>query len=59
MSSLKFNYQSLYFSFKVEQPFPGDPKMAPITNNSAMDENMTTHFSWNGTRFEIGAADIR
>ena len=32
--------------------------MAPILINSAMDENLRTQFSWNDTRFEIGAADV-
>ena len=32
--------------------------MAPIPTNTAMDENSTTQFSWNDTRFEIGAADV-
>ena len=31
--------------------------MAPIPSNSAMDKNLTTRFSWNDTRFEIGTAD--
>ena len=32
--------------------------MAPILAALAMDENLTTQFSWNDTRFEIGAADV-
>ena len=31
--------------------------MPQILTDTAMDENLTTQFSWNDTRFEIGAAD--